>query len=125
MKRSILEMTPMRLLDFWKVKEKPPFCIVTVLGLSGFYDLDEISSFIWLHLDGSHTIDSIIAKICNKFPDAKREQVKRDVTSLLKRFDEDDLIILDYNSLHPYKKLKTYQRKNNHATRRRQNEAKK
>lgn len=124
MMKDILHMTPMRFFDFWKVNGQPPFCLVTVASLSGFYDLDRISSFIWIHLDGLHTVDNIITEICNIFTDVKREQATQDVIALLKRMDEDDLIILNYNSLHPYKKLKTYQRKNNHKTKERQNEVK-
>lgn len=107
MKKDILRMTPVRFLDFWKVEGQLPFCLITVRGIVGIYDLDQISSFIWLYLDGSYTVDSIITAICNNFTDVKRDQVEQDVIALLKQMDADDLIILDYNSLHPYKKLKT------------------
>lgn len=107
MGENILSMTPLRFLDFWKVEGELPFCIITVRGISGVYKLDEISSFIWLYLDGSHTVDSIISEICNNFSGAERGQVKQDVIEVLKRQDADDLIILDYNSLYPFKELNT------------------
>jgi hypothetical protein len=107
MKKEILQMTPVRFLDFWKVEGKMPCSSITVMGITGIYKLDRISSFVWLYLDGSHTVDSIIAEICSYYTDVKRTQIEQDVITLLKRFDTDDLIILDYNPLHPYKKLVT------------------
>lgn len=110
MKRDILQMTPMRFMEFWNVKGQLPFCLITVRGIAGIFDLDQISSFIWLYLDGSHIVDSIISEICNNFTEAKRDQVEQDVTAHLKRMEADDLIILDYNSLNPFKELTTYEK---------------
>jgi|GEM_PF-275223 len=107
MKKDILQMTPMRLLDFWKVEGKPPFYSIKVRGLSGIYELDQISSFVWLRLEGSVTVDSIVIQICNNFANVEREQVERDVIVLLKRLESDDLLILDYDPLCPNKELRT------------------
>jgi hypothetical protein len=63
MASNVLQKKPARVLEFWKTEGKPPFCKVTVKGVSGIYELDEISSFIWLYLDGDHTIDSIISRV--------------------------------------------------------------
>lgn len=110
MEKDILQMTPIRLLDFWEVEGKPPFYSIKVRGLSGIYELDQISSFVWLRLEGSVTVDSIVIQICNNFAKVEREQVERDIIVLLKRLDKDDLIILDYNPLNPYKELRTLER---------------
>lgn len=107
MECDMLQMKPGRYLDYWRVDGDPPFYLVTVRGLSGGYKLDEISSFIWLHIDGTNTVDSIITEICNSFEGAERKQVEQDVIEILNRFEADDLIILDYNPLYPYKGLKT------------------
>jgi len=104
-KKDVKLMTPVRFHEVWKVEGQTPFCITTTIGLSGVYRLDEISSFIWLLMDGAHTVDSIISEVCNNFPDAERNQVEPDIVRVLNQMDADDLIILDYNSLHPYKKL--------------------
>jgi hypothetical protein len=110
MMNNILKKRPARVMEFWKAEGKLPFCTVTVKGVSGVYELDEISSFIWLYLDGAHTIDSIITEACNSFEDAERMQVKQDIIRLLKRLDADDLIYLDYNPLYPHKNLKTFEK---------------
>ncbi|HIE05457.1 MAG TPA: PqqD family protein [bacterium (Candidatus Stahlbacteria)] len=107
MKREILQMTPVRFLDFWKIEGEPPFGLITVRGISGIYKLNELSSFIWLCLDGSNTVEKIITAICRHFSDAERGQVEEDVVLILKSMDNDDLIILDYNPLYPYKELVT------------------
>jgi anaerobic magnesium-protoporphyrin IX monomethyl ester cyclase len=107
MEKNILSMKPVRFLDFWEVKGKPPFCEITVRGVTGIYELNKISSFIWLHLDGTHTVSSIIDEICNKFKNVERKQVEQDVIEVLQQHESYDLIILDYNHLYPYKELKT------------------
>jgi hypothetical protein len=109
-KKNILAMTPMRFFDLWKINGEPPFGLITVGGFTGAFELDEITSFIWLHLDGSHTVNDIITKICNRFSDVKRDEVEKDVCDILKRMDTDDIIILDYNPLCPYKNLKTFKK---------------
>ena len=104
-------MKPMRFFEIWKVEGTPPFCKTLVLGVSGAFELDDISTFIWVLLDGSHTIDSIIGRLSDCFPDVERNQIKQDVINVLERMDKDDLIILKYNPLCPYKELTSLQAK--------------
>jgi len=115
MTSDILDAKPVRYLDFWKVHGDPPLCTITVRGISGVYDLDEVSSFIWLHLDGTNSVNWIITEICNNFEGAEKKQVGRDIIEILKSWEEDDLIILYYTPLYPYKEMKTLKkiRKNN------------
>jgi anaerobic magnesium-protoporphyrin IX monomethyl ester cyclase len=107
MDKAILSMKPMRICDFWKIKDEPPFSRITVFGLSGLhYELDQIASFIWLYLDGTHTVHCIISKICHRFSDVEREKVAEGVISFLKEMDADNIILLDYNPLCPLKQTK-------------------
>jgi hypothetical protein len=108
MTNDILQKTPARVLEFWKTEGEPPFCIVTAKGVSGIYELDEHSSFIWLYLDGAHTVDSIVTIACNTFEGAERKQVEKDIIKVLKRLDADDLIHINYNPLYPHKYLKIF-----------------
>jgi anaerobic magnesium-protoporphyrin IX monomethyl ester cyclase len=102
--KAIVLMKPMRICDFWKIEDEPPFGRITVFGLSGlYYELDQIASFIWLYLDGTRTVDCIISKLCHRFSDVEREEVAEGVISVLKQMDTDNIILLDYNPLYPLK----------------------
>jgi hypothetical protein len=101
---DILQMKPKRFFEIWKIDGHPPFGQITVLGLSGIFKLNRISAFIWIQLDGSHTVDGIITTLCKHFADMKRSRIDHDVRTILKRMDKDDLITLDYNPLHPFKR---------------------
>lgn len=95
---------PKRSTEIWKQDSDGS---VVVLGNSKTHRLNDVAAFIWTFLDGSNTIERIVVEVCDHFQGAMVEVVSRDVDTLLARFDKDDLILPNYNSLYPYKDATT------------------
>ncbi|OQX54764.1 MAG: hypothetical protein B5M53_05490 [Candidatus Cloacimonas sp. 4484_209] len=98
-----LKWTPIRYMEIWKTDSKGE---VVLLGISGCYHLNKSASFIWEKLDGTNTISTIIDMVCSFF-NINRNDVIIDILELLKRWEKDDLIVLNYNPLNPVKELHT------------------
>jgi len=79
--------------------------IVKVAGVSGEYILNEVASEIWLLMDGRRTIRDIASIISKKYEEVSISEVEKDIIEFLDQFEQKDVIIIDYNSLFPYKKL--------------------
>jgi hypothetical protein len=108
MEKNILSIKPIRFSEAWKIIDgKPPFCKILVRGIKGAFELDETTSFIWLHADGTNTVETIITEICKNFEGAGRKRVTQGVTKIIKKLNMDDLINPDYNPLYPIKDIKS------------------
>lgn len=108
-----LSFRPIHYICFWKCKgdmRSIGKLRVVIQAFSGRISLNSVASFVWLLCDGNNKISEIIKKVHSPFPDVSREIIKSDVLNLLNRFEQDDLIIIDYNPLYPYKELHCFRK---------------
>lgn len=100
-----LNMKPKRYVELWKNNQENEEYPVHVIGITGSYLLDPISSLIWRQLDGKRTISDILEDFKRRFTDVDESELKEDLKNVLEKFEQDDLIQLDYNPLNPNKEI--------------------
>lgn len=103
------KLTPIRYMEIWHDKGFNAEYPVTAVSISGSYTLNPITSMIWRLLDGNHSIEAIIQKLRDLFPDAGKEQIENDVVEVLLKLHGDDLINLNYTPLNPNRELNSLQ----------------
>lgn len=88
---------PKRMSEMWKKDISGEISIL----IKQTYKLNSIASAIWELCTGFNTVQSIATKIANMFNASDIEtQVLVDVKNILKSWEYDDLVILNYDSLH-------------------------
>ncbi len=96
---NILKYKPRKLLDFWKHTADGK---ILTGSFEGTFELDEISSFLWEKCDGQNTVEEIIAdlaRLCEISAENELEGMRNDILELLRNWQQDRLIILNYNPL--------------------------
>jgi methyltransferase-like protein len=97
-----MKRKPIRYTLLYKTEGVPPNSKVLIYNTKGQkYGLNEIASFIWVLLDGEQTIEELINIIVKEYNTTKI-QAQKDILNLLRRFEQDELVIIDYNPLYPY-----------------------
>lgn len=71
---------------------------------NSIFQLNQIASFIWENCTGDQTISEIITKLCLQcnLDDDSRGEVSQDVIQILKGWQYDDLLILNFSPLHSF-----------------------
>lgn len=111
MKREI-ELIPFKYICRWKfLNNNEGKRIVKVSGVSGEYLLNEMASEIWVLMDGKRTVKEIAKIISNNYSGVSLRIIEKDIIDLLRELEHKDIIIMDYNSLFPYKKLHAINKK--------------
>ncbi len=64
---------------------------IILMGMKNNYEINEVGNFIWEHLDGNTTINSIIDLISKEY-DLSKEIIEKDVTSFVEFLHENKII---------------------------------
>lgn len=99
---EVLNFKPYRNLTCWTFFQDENFEYVKMFTPRGVINLNRIASLIWKFLDTDATINEIIQKIILLFPDTEQSLIKNDIIKFLNQFENNEIIILNWNPLQPY-----------------------
>ncbi len=95
-----LQTRPARVLDLWKIDEQADAEYpAQVLSSSHVLKLNRTATLIWKLIDGHHSVQDIIDRVCQEFEDADPQQVTEDTVRLLEDFERRTLIDLQPDPL--------------------------
>jgi len=91
------QVRPARMLDLWKVDEQEnPEYPAQVISVSHVLKLNKTATLIWKLIDGHHSVQDIIDRLCQECVDADPQQVTEDMVRFLEDFERRNII-----DLHP------------------------
>lgn len=97
--KGVLEMTPKRKLDLWKVDDTNPEFPLVVMGYGVWIRANFVAHQVWEMCTGERTVSEIVEAILAKYPAESRAAVEQDVIEFLTEFDKKKLLVLDYDPL--------------------------
>lgn len=96
---AVLEMTPKRKIDLWKVDDANPEFPLVVMGYGVWIRGNFVAHQVWEMCTGEKTVSQIVDAVLAKYPAEPRASVERDVVEFLTEFDQKKLLVLDYDPL--------------------------
>jgi len=97
--KAVLEMTPKRKIDLWKVDDTNPEFPLVVMGYGVWIRANFVAHQVWEMCTGERTVAQIVEAVLAKYPAEPRASVERDVVEFLTEFDQKKLLVLDYDPL--------------------------
>ncbi len=92
-----LASRPRRVSEIWKLDRATKN--VVSLGITGIIQLNSLGSAIWIQLDGQNSIDSIVNRLTDSYPDRDPGEITRDVTEFIQYLVDNRLVILNWRPL--------------------------
>jgi hypothetical protein len=97
--KAVLEMTPKRKIDLWKVDDTNPEFPLVVMGYGVWIRANFVAHQVWEMCTGERTVSEIVEALLALYPAEPRAGVERDVVEFLTEFDQKKLLVLDYDPL--------------------------
>lgn len=94
-----LNLKPKRKTEIWGINKKGEKWEGWILCERSFFKLNHVASLIWENLNGKSSIQKIIEIVSNSYPNIEIKIIKNDVLKLLRKWEKDGLIFLDYQDL--------------------------